>query len=161
MNEIDNALVQMWNISRLSPTVIYVNSQEQRNITVKCLTAASGPLVRYNIDAVRGDAPKGIVAGGVVRWYYNPFSVDGGTDIPIKVHPDLPPGTILLVTEKLPEWYQSNEVPNVFEVLIRRDYYRIDWPLRTRAREFGVYMEEVLACYAPFAFGVINNIGNG
>jgi hypothetical protein len=142
---------------------VYVNSQEQKNITAKCLANSTGPLLRFNVDqgGDKGNAPKGIVANGVVRWYYNPFSVDGGTEIPIKVHPDLPPGTILLHTERLPEWYQSNEVPNVAEVLTRRDYYRIDWPLRTRKREFGVYAEEVLACYTPFAEGVINNIANG
>ncbi len=49
--EIDNMLLQMWNSYRLSPTVIYVNAQEQKNITAKCLTNASGPLVRYNVDA--------------------------------------------------------------------------------------------------------------
>ena len=52
-------------------------------------------------------------------------------------------------------------VPNVAEVKTRRDYYRTDWPLKTRAYEFGVYAEEVLAVYAPFAMGVIGNIANG
>ncbi len=47
--EIDNMLVQMWNTYRLSPTVLYVNPQEQKNITNKCLTSASGPLIRYNV----------------------------------------------------------------------------------------------------------------
>ena len=75
--------------------------------------------------------------------------------------PDLPPGTILAFCERLPVWYQSNEVPNVAEVLTRRDYYRIDWPLRTRRREYGVYTEEVLAVYAPFGVGLLTNIGNG
>jgi hypothetical protein len=37
----------------------------------------------------------------------------------------------------------------------------MDWPLKTRAYEFGVYAEEVLAVYAPFAMGVISNIANG
>ena len=162
VNEIDVALQAMWDNNRISPTVMYVNSQEQRNITSKCLSNASGPLVRYSMDTGNNSGgPYGITANGVVRWYYNPFSVDGGTDIPVKVHPDVPPGTILLHTEKLPEWYQSNEVPNVVEVLTRRDYYRIDWPLRTRRREFGVYTEQVLACYTPFALGVINNVTNG
>jgi hypothetical protein len=160
--EIDAMLVQMWNAYRLSPTVLYVNAQEQKNITNKCLTSASGPLVRYNIaaDSDRG-GPYGVSASGVVRWYYNPFSVDGGFDIPIQVHPDLPPGTILAYCERLPVWYQSNEAPNVAEVLTRRDYYRVDWPVRTRRREFGVYAEEVLAVYAPFGIGVLTNIGNG
>ena len=160
--EIDNMLVQMWNAYRLSPTVLYVNAQEQKNITSKCLTSASGPLIRYNIAAdTDNGGPYGVSASGVVRWYYNPFSVDGGFDIPVKVHPDLPPGTILALCERLPVWYQSNQTPNVAEVLTRRDYYRIDWPLRTRRREFGVYAEETLAVYAPFGVGILNNIGNG
>ena len=96
-----------------------------------------------------------------MRWYYNPFSVDGGFDIPIQVHPDLPPGTILGYCERLPVWYQSNQAPNVAEVLTRRDYYRVDWPVRTRRREFGVYAEETLAVYAPFGVGILTNIGNG
>ncbi len=160
--EIDNMLVEMWNTYRLSPTVLYVNAQEQKNITNKCLTNASGPLIRYNVAADSDNGgPYGVSASGVVRWYYNPFSVDGGFDIPVKVHPDLPPGTILALCERLPVWYQSNQTPNVAEVLTRRDYYRVDWPLRTRRREFGVYAEETLAVYAPFGVGIISNIGNG
>jgi hypothetical protein len=155
--EIDNMLLQMWNTYRVSPTVIYVNAQEQKNITAKCLTNASGPLVRYNVDASQS-APYEFAASGVVRWYYNPFT---GVEIPLVVHPDLPPGTILAYCERLPAWYQSNETPNVAEVLTRRDYYRVDWPVRTRRREFGVYTEEVLAVYAPFGIGIITNIGNG
>ena len=155
--EIDNMLMQMWNSFRLSPTVIYVNAQEQKNITAKCLTNASGPLVRYNVDASQS-APYEFTASGVVRWYYNPFT---GVEIPLVVHPDLPPGTILAYCERLPAWYQSNETPNVAEVLTRRDYYRVDWPVRTRRREFGVYTEEVLAIYASFGIGIITNIGNG
>ena len=148
--EIDNMLVQMWNTYRLSPTVIYVNAQEQKNITNKCLTNASGPLIRYNVAADSDNGrPYGVSASGVVRWYYNPFSVDGGCDIPVKVHPDLPPGTILAYCERLPVWYQSNQTPNVAEVLTRRDYYRVDWPLRTRRREFGVYAEEIARRLRP------------
>jgi hypothetical protein len=158
--EIDNMLMAMWNNYRISPTVLYVNTQEQRNITAKVLSNASGPLLRYNVDA-DASLPYGITANGVVRWYYNPFSVDGGFDIPIKVHPDIPPGTILAFAERLPVWYQSNQVPNVAEVMTRRDYYRVDWPLRTRRREYGVYTEEVLAVYAPFGVGLLTNIGNG
>ena len=155
--EIDNMLLQMWNSYRISPTVIYVNAQEQKNITAKCLNPSSGPLVRYNVDASQS-APYEMTASGVVRWYYNPFT---GVEIPLVVHPDLPPGTILAYCERLPAWYQSNETPNVAEVLTRRDYYRVDWPVRTRRREFGVYTEEVLAVYAPFGIGIITNIGNG
>jgi hypothetical protein len=157
--EIDTMLQAMWDNYRLGPTVIFVSSQEQKNITNKVLTNASGPLLRYEVGATPGE-PYAITAGGQIKYYYNPFDGDGVT-IPIVPHPDLAPGTLFAHCERLPEWYQSNEVPNVAEVITRRDYYRVDWPLRTRRREYGIYAEEVLAVYAQFAMGLITNIGNG
>jgi hypothetical protein len=157
--EIDTMLESMWDNYRLGPTVIFVSSQEQKNITNKVLSNASGPLLRYDVNATPGE-PYAITAGGQIKYYYNPFDGDGVT-IPIVPHPDLAPGTLFAHCERLPEWYQSNEVPNVAEVITRRDYYRVDWPLRTRRREYGIYAEEVLAVYAQFAMGIITNIGNG
>jgi hypothetical protein len=164
--EIDNLLQSMWDNFRLGPTHIFVSSQEQKNITGKVLSNASAPLLRYDVSATPGQ-PYAITAGGQIRYYYNPFT-GGGSDGPgggqmieVIAHPDLAPGTIFAPCMKLPEWYQSNEVPNTAEVITRRDYYRIDWPLRTRRREYGIYAEEVLAVYAPFALGLITNIANG
>jgi hypothetical protein len=157
--EIDTILENMWNTYNLGPTVMYVNAQEQRNIANKVLSNTSGPLLRYDSNATPG-GPYAITAGGVIDYYYNPFTHEAGYKLPVKIHPDLPPGTILMWCERLPPWYQSNEVPNVAEMKIRRDYYRVDWPLRTREREYGVYAEEVLAVYAPFAMALISNIGN-
>jgi len=163
--EIDNLLKTMWDAYRIGPTVFFVSSQEQQNITNKVLSNASGPLLRYDVSATPGQ-PYAISAGGQIRYYYNPYTgggmeAGGGDMIPVVAHPDLPPGTLFAHCAKLPEWYQSNEVPNTAEVITRRDYYRIDWPLRTRRREYGIYAEEVLAVYAPFALGLITNIANG
>lgn len=160
ITEIDNFLQNMWDANRAGPTKIYVSSQEQRNITAKVLSNTSGPLLRYDVGANDGK-PYAITAGGSVRYYYNPFVGEGGQNIPVVAHPDLAPGTIYFHTEDLPEWYQSNETPTVAEVITRREYHRIDWPLRTRKREFGVYAEETLACYAPFLLGALTNIANG
>ncbi|HZT90214.1 MAG TPA: hypothetical protein VFA12_19765 [Stellaceae bacterium] len=157
--EIDAMFQQMWNQFELSPTVLYVNSQELKNITNKVLSNASGPLLRYDVKA-EGE-PYDFTAAGVVSYYYNPFSLNGGLRIPIRIHPRVPPGTIIGWAENLPVQYQSNEVPNVAEVKTRQDYYQIDWPVVTRQRQVGVYAEEVLAVYAPFAMGVITNIANG
>jgi hypothetical protein len=157
--EIDTMFQQMWNLYELSPTVLYVNSQELKNITNKVLSSASGPLLRYE---ARGDGePYDFTASGVISYYYNPFALNGGLRIPIRIHPRVPAGTIIGWAENLPVQYQSNEVPNVAEVKTRQDYYQIDWPVVTRQRQVGVYAEEVLAVYAPFAMGVITNIGNG
>lgn len=157
--EIDQMFQTMWNNFELSPTVLYVNAQELKNITTKVLgniSTVAGPL-RYD----QGDGPYEVTASGVVRYYYNPFAINGGLRIPIKIHPRVPPGTIIGWAENLPIQYQSNNVPNVAELKTRQDYYQIDWPIVTRQRQVGVYAEEVLAVYAPFAMGVITNIGNG
>lgn len=160
INEIDTMLRSMWDAYQVSVTVIYVNAQELNNISTKALQGpSSSPLLQVYTDPQSGY--QGMMAGGVVGWYFNPFTADGGAKIPIKIHPTLPAGTILGWCENLPAQYQSTNTPNVAEVKIRQDYYQIDWPLRTRAREFGVYAEEVLAVYAPFAMGIITNIANG
>src|SRR5271166_4410233 len=159
--EIDTMFQKMWDNFELSPTVLYVNSQELKNITSKVLSNASGPLLRFDSPADGSQGEYQVTASGVVQFYYNPFAIDGGLRIPIKIHPRVPPGTIIGWAENLPIQYQSNEVPNVAELKTRQDYYQIDWPIVTRQRQVGVYAEEVLAVYAPFAMGVICNIANG
>ena len=160
ISEIDVMLASMWDAYQVSPTVFYVNSQELRNITNKALTGpSSAPLLQVfaNPDEGYGN----LMAGGVVGWYFNPFTMGGGMKIPILIHPMVPPGMIIGWCENLPLQYQNNNVPNVAEVKVRQEYYQIDWPLKTRAQEFGVYAEETLAVYAPFAMGIINNISDG
>lgn len=156
VNEIDQMMQTMWDTSQCSVSVLYVNSQELRNITTKCLSSGSAPLLQYFQNPAQGEFQ--LTAGGTIEFYYNPYL---NKKIPIKVHPNLGAGTILGYAEDLPVQYQSSEVPNVAEIKTRRDYYQIDWPITTRAQMAGVYAEEVLAVYAPFAMGVIGNVANG
>ena len=158
--EIDTALKAFWDNFRLSPEEIYVSSQELLNITNKSLVGASAaPLVRFNLDVNQKDPS--FVAGQVVGFYFNPFSLNGNQVIPIRLHPSMPAGTIFFWAQNLPAQYESANVPQVAQVQCRRDYYQIDWNPITRANETGVYAEEVLKVYAPFALGILTNIGNG
>lgn len=155
--EIDIMLKSMWDNYQITPTVLYVNAQELQDMATLCLQGpSSAPLLQLMSAPAEGFGQ--LMAGGTIGYYFNPFTQNGGTKIPVKIHPTLPAGTIVAWAENLPEQYQSNNVPNVAEVKVRQDYYQLDWPLRTRAYEFGVYAEEVLAVYAPFAMGVITNI---
>lgn len=158
ITEIDTMLLNLWDNYRISPEEIYVSGQEMKNIIAKTFTDGTNPLVRFNLDVANQD-PR-YVAGQIVGWYFNPFTMGGGQAVPIRLHPHLPKGTLFTWALNLPAFYQSNNVPNTAEVIARRDYYQIPWPLITRANETGVYVEEVLACYAPFALGVITNIGD-
>lgn len=153
--EIDTALKRFWDIYRLSPTVIYVNSQEALNISKKILTGGSTSNLRFNVDV-----KDGMIAGGVmIKEYLNRFSMAGGQLIPIRIHPNMPAGTILFYTERLP--YPLSNVANVAQVRTRQDYYQIEWPLVSRKYEYGVYADEVLQHYFPPSMGIITNIGNG
>lgn len=161
VNEIDAMMLALWNQYQLSIDVLYVNAQELKNITTKVLTGASGgSLVNYFQDPKAGEFI--LTAGGVVEFYYNPYMAPGaGRRIPIHIHPQIPPGTIVGWAKNLPIQYQNNHVPNIVEMLTRQDYYQINWPIITRSRQVGVYSEQVLAVYAPFGFAVLSNIANG
>lgn len=156
VNEIDAMMQSMWDNYQCSVDVLYVNSQQQRDITKKVLTSGSASLLNYFQDPKQGEVV--LTAGGVVEYYYNPYL---NKKIPIRLHPNVSSGTIIGWAGDLPVQYQSSEVPNVAEMKVRRDYYQIDWPITTRAEMSGVYVEETLAVYAPFAMGVIGNIAAG
>jgi hypothetical protein len=153
--EIDVALQAFWDNYRLSPDCIWVNSQEQKNISAKVLTGSATAAQRFVFNSDQGQ-----VAGGtVIKSYMNKFTMDGNKEIPIKLHPNLPAGTILFTTSQLP--YPLSNVSSVLRILTRRDYYQIEWPQRSRKYEYGVYADEVLQNYFPPAFGAITNIANG
>jgi hypothetical protein len=153
--EIDACLKSMWDNWRLSPDEIWVNSQQALDISKKVLAGSSSSAQRIVFQA-----DQGALAGGVmVRDYLNRFSMSGGTAIPVRVHPNMPNGTILMITRKLP--YPMSNVSNVIQMALRRDYYQIEWPMRSRKYEYGIYMDGVLQNYAPFSMGVITNIAAG
>lgn len=155
--EIDALLKWFWDVYRLSPTDMYVNSQEQNNISKKVLTGPSAGSANARFVF---ETQQGVVAGGyMVKSYMNKFSMSGAKDIPIHLHPNIPPGTILFYTDQLP--YPLSNVTNVIQYRVLRDYYQIEWPLRTRKYEYGVYLHSVLQNYFPPSFAILSGIGNG
>jgi hypothetical protein len=153
--EIDAALKSFWDLYRLSPDTIWVSSQEMTNIGKKILQGNSTAAQRFVFEAKQG-----MLAGGyMVTGYLNRYSMDGVREIPVKLHPNLPAGTILFTSSQIP--YPLSNVTDVLKVKGRRDYYQLEWPIRTRRWEYGVYSDEVLQNYFPPAFGVITNIANG
>lgn len=153
--EIDAALKSFWDNYRLSPSVIWVSSQEQMNITKKILSGNSNAAQRFVINVEQGN----IKGGDLVRDYLNKFTMDGARAIPLMLHPNLPAGTILFDTDELP--YPLSGVANLKQMRCRRDYYQVEWPVTRRKYEYGVYFDGVLQNYFPPAFGIITNIANG
>lgn len=153
--EFDEALKWFWDQYKVSPDEILCNAQEVVNITRKIIENGGSPLFRFNID---GKGEPTMTAGTVVGQYFNRFSMNGGQLIPVKIHPNMPAGTVQFRKVALP--YPMSNVKNVSEVIYQQDYYQTEWPRRTRSYEYGIYARETLAIYAPFCFGIITNIAN-
>ncbi len=155
ITQIDTALRALWDDYKLSPTAIWVSAQEQQNITAKVLLGSATASQRFTFNVQQG-----VIAGGtMVVSYLNKFSMDGAKEIPIRLHPNMPPGTILMTTGVLP--YQLSNVTNVYQMKLRRDYFQIEWPIIKRRWEYGVYFDGVLQHYFPPSMAVISNIANG
>lgn len=153
ITEINTALKWFYDNYRLSPDTIWCNSQEIQNISAKVIAGGGAPLFRFNLDAGGNVA---IIAGAVVGQYLNKFT---GQLLKVRIHPYAVPGTILFTTKTLP--YPQSGVNTVAQIKCRREYYQIEWPLRTRKYEYGCYVDEVLQLQFLPAFGAITNIGNG
>ena len=108
-------------------------------------------MFRFNTDAKA--TLGGISAGSAVGNYLNKITQDL---IEVKVHPFCPAGTILFTSKSIP--YPLSGVGNVMQVKCRRDYYQLEWPMSSRKYQYGVYSDQLLQIYAPFAFGAITNI---
>ena len=153
--EIDTILKSMWDNYRLSPDTMWVSSQEALNISKKILNGAVNAAQRFVFETSQN-----ALGGGVmVRTYLNRFSMQGGAVVDIRIHPNMPAGTILFTTKILP--YPLSGVGNVMQIRTRQDYYQIEWPLRSRRYEYGIYADEVLQHYFPPSLALVTNIGNG
>ena len=155
ITEIDTALKSFWDNYKLSPDTMWVSSQEMKNIRKKALAGTSSTAQRFNFVTDQ----KGIIIGTGVKSYSNPFAMGPVVDIEIKLHPSLPAGTIIFTSKSIP--YKLSNVAVPMRMLMRRDYYQIDYPQTKRKFEYGVYADGVLQNYFPPAFGMITNIADG
>lgn len=155
--EFEAAFVSFYTKYRLSPQKAYVNVQELVNISKKIIGNSGAPLLRLTVDLdkVAQGMTQGLTAGTKVGAYVNKLT---GDIVELVVHPNMPPGTVFFYTNRLP--YPLANVPAVARMLMRQDYYQLEWPLRTRKYEYGVYADGVLQHYAPFSMGIITNIAN-
>ena len=150
VTELDDFFQYEFDVNRLTNFRIYCNSRDR--IGISRLIMGNGTAN----SAVRLTVPEGpgqidLTANTVVSGYHNP--VDGSV-MPITVHPYLPAGTILIKSEG-PLPYPQADVPNVWQIRNRQEYYSIDWPRTSRKYQIGVYWDGVLQGYFPSGNGII------
>lgn len=150
--EFDTAIQAFYQNYRLIPTDIWISGADQKAIKALILAGNTNSAVFFQ------GADGEVRAGARVRTYTNPIGY-GTPDLRLRVHPFLPQGTVLFTTEKVP--YPLSNVRNIMKMNMRRDYYSILWPLRSRKYEYGVYGDGVLQHYFPASMGMITNIAPG
>jgi hypothetical protein len=152
----DTALKSMWDNFRVGPEEVWLNSQQEQDVGVKILTGTTTAAQRFIFAS---DASK--IAGGIATaTYRNKFSMNGAQDIKLRLHPNMPAGMCLFTTKTIP--YPLNEIPGqAYRIRTRKEYNQIDWALRTRAWESGVYCDEVLQHFAPFSMALLYDVRPG
>jgi hypothetical protein len=149
INELDDALQAFWDNYRLSPDVMWVSGKTLRSASKVAFANGSSPVVIASMNA--GGAS--LSGGTVLKDYLNKIT---NKLVAFRVHPDLPDGMVVFWSDGVP--YPISNVANILQIKTRQEYVQREWPLRTRRYEFGVYADELLQCYFPPAFGVLNNI---
>lgn len=149
--EIEVALLSFWDNYKLGPDTMYMSARTHNHLAAKVVDNGGSAIIRLMASTESGIG--GIAAGARIKSYLNPMT---GQEIMIQIHPDMPDGLILLYADSIP--YQLSGVGNVLQVRTRQDYYQLEWPLRTRRYEYGVYADQLLQNYFPPAFGTIGNI---
>jgi hypothetical protein len=153
--EIDAMLRYLWDHWRIGPTALIVNAQEAQNIATAIVQGGNAAGTTRWVQQVNAD---GTVTGGLVAdSYRNKFTAP--RIIPIEIHPYLAPGTIIAISERLP--FPRTNVPNPFEIDMRREYTQYDWAQVARKFEFGVYAAGCLKAYFPAGCGTIVGIRDG
>lgn len=152
--EIDNALKSFWDGYKLTPDTIWLSSDLALVISRKILSGQANGAFRIVVNM-----DQGMMVGGVmVATYLNRFSMNGANVLKVRIHPNMPQGMIFFSSSRIP--YPVSGVGNVMQIRTRQEYYQIEWPLRTRKYEYGVYADEVLQHYFPPSMGVLTNIGS-
>lgn len=152
LTDIDAVLKQIWDEAKGDPDAMYVNSEQSIKIT-KLVLASNGAPTLYVAQTGEG-ANQGAVTGGYRATHYlNPVT---GKPIPIKVHPYLQAGTILILSFNIP--YSVDGVENPIEIETRQEYLQLDYALSSPKWEFEVLVDETLKIYFTGGCGVIRNI---
>jgi hypothetical protein len=148
-----NAMFQdRWNLYRLSPDELWMNAQQLLDLNALIIKNGGAPLIRFGLDANAPTIDAGVAIGTILNKITN-------TKVAVKVHPNMPPGAIFARCTSLP--YKLSGISEIVRMLLRQDYYQLEWPRKTRKYEYGVYFDGVLQDYFPPSLGVLYNITQG
>ena len=158
VKEIEDDLEFLWTNYQAQPDALWMSADVKKALEQAVIFSSTGTN-SYIFQYTRAEQGSGLLGGFVVDAYKSKYSIDpsGSTSIPMRIHPQFPPGTLLYDINRNP--YPHSRVPAVRSFLLQRDYYAIEWPVVTRQWTFGTYIHEVLAHYMPWITAIRTGIG--
>lgn len=157
VKEIESDLQFLWNNYQAQPDAIWCSADVRANLDSAIVFSQTG--TNSYIFQYAKDTQGALLGGFLVAAYKSKYSInpEGGTAIPIRLHPMMPTGSLYYDINTNP--YPHSRIPAVREFLTMRDYYAIEWPIVTREWTYGTYIHEVLAHYMPWVSAVRTGIG--
>jgi len=159
--EIENAIANQWGTYQTTPDAILVSSDVQPSLQKKMQSSPSGSGAG-TLWVRTGDPNKQGMGGSLIEEYKCKFSAYGLSKVlPIRNIPWLPQGTVLLPTFNNPYPAAGDTIPSNFRMVCREGYYGLKFPYISRVHSMGIYVEEALECYVPWAGILLTSVGNG
>jgi len=158
VKEVETDLAYLWNNYQAQPDAIWCSADVRQALDSAILYSSTGTN-SYIFQYTQGQQSNGLTGGFIVTGYKSKYSInpEGGSVIPIRIHPMMPAGTMYYDINTNP--YPHSRIPAVREFLTQRDYYSIEWPIITREWTYGTYVHEVLAHYVPWISAIRTGIG--
>lgn len=155
--EVEADLQYLWNNYQAQPDAIWCSADVRAALDSAIIFSQTG--TNSYIFQYTKDAQGALLGGFLVTAYKSKYSInpEGGSAIPIRLHPMMPAGTMYYDINTNP--YPHSRIPAVREFLTQRDYYSIEWPIVTREWTYGTYIHEVLAHYMPWITAIRTGIG--
>ena len=156
--QIEELFAQVYANVKTSPTRLLVSARTAQSIANLILSSTSAVTFLQTASEGRTD----ITAGGKIGHLVN--TPAGGVVVPLEIHPNLPAGTIVAVTDRVP--FPNSGINNTLEVRTLRDYAQFDYGISRvegvsgggPRKEFEIRSVETLINYAPVAMGVLTNV---
>lgn len=162
VNEIDAALMSLWNTARISPTRMLMSAQQHQDVS-NHIVHSGGAMTMY--DPSNLAQRQNGVGGGFINTYVNKAA--NGAPIDLVTEPNMPVGTVVIVSDNLP--YPDNQVTVTMDVETQQEYQQLEYPpARVLGNNLGgprydleVRAIENMRVFAPFTNAVISNIAAG
>jgi len=150
--EYQTAFASLFDAVKADPDRIMFNGRDRKQLSDAIKGSAnSNYSLRINQDDITG-----YTLGTVATTIVNEVT---GKGVNLEVHPWLPQGNSLILSDSLP--LPDSQVDSIFKFWDVQALMGIDWPVNQFAYETSTYWFGTLVCYAPAWLGSVVGIQNG